>query len=93
LLIGVCYRTTSESLYARDIDKELRELIEELGDKHLILMGDFNYPDIDWDSQQCLPSASVDCQLFLESVEENYFKQHVQCATRKDAMLDLIFTD
>jgi len=35
----------------------------------------------------------VDCQLFLESVEENYFKQHVQCATRQDAMLDLIFTD
>ena len=29
--------------------------VEELGDRHFILMGDFNYPDIDRDGQQCLP--------------------------------------
>jgi len=40
VLVNWCDRTTSESLYARDIDKELRELIEEFSDKHFILMGD-----------------------------------------------------
>jgi len=39
--------------------KELRELVDELGDKHFMLMGDFNYPDIDWGGQQCPSSASV----------------------------------
>ena len=29
----------------------------------------------------------------MESVEGAYIKQHVQCHTRQDAILDLVFTD
>ena len=93
LLIGVCYRSTSDSLYVHDTGKELRDLMDELGGRHFMLMGDFNYPDIDWNHQQCSSSASEGTRLFLESIEGNYIKQHVQCATRQDAVLDLILTD
>jgi len=90
LLISVCYRSTSGSLYTQDTEKELSDLIDELSGKHFLLMGDFNYPGIDNSvHQMCLRVA--DC--FFESVEGAYIKQHVQCKTRQDAILDLVFTD
>jgi len=42
-----------------------------------MLMGDFSYPDIDWDHRQCSSYASEETSLFLESIESNYIKQHV----------------
>ena len=68
-------------------------MIDELSGKHFLLMGDFNYPGIDWVRQQCLSNVSEGGRLFLESVEGAYIKQHVQCHTRQDAILDLVFTD
>ena len=52
LKIGVVYRTTSKSLYNDNIDELMRTLIKEMSNQHFILMGDFNYPDIDWLQRQ-----------------------------------------
>ena len=68
----------------------MNELIEELQGKHVMLMGDFNYPDINWSS---LHSQSRNGQSFLDSVEDCFLTQHVQDSTRSDSMLDLVFTD
>ena len=60
LLISVCYRSTSGSLYTQYTEKELSDLIDELSGKHFLLMGDFNYPGIDNSvHQMCLRVA--DC--------------------------------
>lgn len=93
LLIGVCYKSTSESVYSLDAELEIRNLVDELSSKHFMLMGDFNYPEINWDSRQCTANASVGSKLFLDSVEDNFIKQHVRCPTRQNAVLDLILTD
>jgi len=47
LLIGVCYRTPNESISQKDNNKFLCDMIAELHGKPLLLMGDFNFPNVD----------------------------------------------
>ena len=90
LLIGVCYRTPTSSVFGPGNDDLLNDLIQEIGSKHHVLMGDFNYPDIDWSLHSCLPTASKDCRAFLDCLDDNFLSQHVTVPTRKDSILDLI---
>jgi len=53
-------------------------MTDEVQGKSVILMGDFNYPDIDWSSMQ--------------RQEENFWTQHVTEGTCNGALLDFIFT-
>jgi len=59
-------------------DDLLNDLIQELGSKHHVLMGDFNYPDID-----CMVTAflSTNCIQRLSSIpdclDDNFLSQHV----------------
>ena len=62
ILIGVCYRTSTPSVFGPGNYGLLCDLIQELSNKHHVLMGDFNYPDIDWSLHSCLPTASRDCR-------------------------------
>jgi len=50
LLIGVCYRTPTERIYDINLHDKLRDLVRQVADKNLVLMGDFNYRNIDWGS-------------------------------------------
>ena len=93
LLIGVCYRTPTTSIYDSNIDSLLRDLLNELNGKHFVLMGDFNYPGIDWQAKSCLPTASRETQLFLNCCEDNFYEQHVTATTRMKSILDLVLTD
>jgi len=93
LLIGVCYQTPTTSIYSNNIDISLRHLLNELAGKHFVLMGDFNYPDIDWNAKQCLSTASKETQLFWNCCEDNFFVQHVTAATRLKSILDLVISD
>ena len=89
LLIGVCYRLPNLQFSGKDNNNELCKMIEEVHGKSVILMGDFNFPDIDWSSMQ---GQSGDSQQFVNSVEENFWTQHVMEGTRNGALLDLVFT-
>ena len=93
LLIGVCYRTPTVSIYDNNIGILLRDLLNELTGKRFMLMGDFNYPDIDWNAKQCLPTASKETQLFLNCCEDNFYVQHITVETRLKSTLDLVITD
>ena len=93
LLIGVCYRTPTVSIYDNNIDILLRDLLNELSGKRFMLMGDFNYPDIDWNAKQCLPTASKETQYFLNCCEDNFYVQHITVETRLKSTLDLVITD
>ena len=51
LLIGIIYRSPSKR--SIEHNSKLRELLVETSNKgftHLLIMGDFNYPDIDWEN-------------------------------------------
>jgi hypothetical protein len=64
-------------------------VIVELHNKTIILMGDFNYPDVDWSTLQ---AATTESRLFVETLEECFLTQHVKEPTRNGSLLDLVIT-
>ena len=69
LSTGVCYRSPNAALFGKDNDLLPRDLINEIRGKPLLLMGNFNFPDIDWDSTP-MSNKFVDC------VDEAFLTQH-----------------
>ena len=59
----------------------LRELLIELKDDRVLLMGDFNYPGVDWMSGEC-KGASQEGTMFVECFEDNFYEQYVKEPTR-----------
>ena len=92
LFMGVCYRSANTELFEDGSHELLRQLLAEVGDKNVLIMGDLNYRGIEWDRLQLLPQANKECQQFLEAVEDNFYTQHVLTATRGDAILDVVLT-
>ena len=65
------YGSINTSLFTNngiDPETELKTLLDEIDSKH------FNYPDINWDTNQCSSTASP--KLFVECVENNHMAQH-----------------
>ena len=62
---------------------------------HLLIMGDFNYLDIDWENWS---SNDITSRKFIETVQDAYLFQHITKPTRhregqSSNCLDLIFTN
>ena len=81
VLIGICYRTPSERIYDFDIHSELRKMLHEVADSNFMLMGDFNYRNINWRSNVCESCVSVDTKMFMDCVQDSFLTQHVNCLT------------
>ena len=94
LLFGCVYRSPSSS---DENNMLLNEVIKKAGEQkmdQLLIVGDFNYRQIDWEL-----SASSDpkCQAFIDSCEDVFLCQHVRSPTRgrhgeQRSILDLILT-
>ena len=67
LFIGVCYRTPNDSIYQFDINESLSYMISEIAGKNFMLMGDFNYSNIDWHQHTCQGSENTPGSIFLVS--------------------------
>jgi exonuclease III len=96
LLIGVIYRSPSST----DLDNtNLLAMITEMVNEqssHLMIMGDFNYPGIDW--EKAVSSGSAVEQGFLDTYRDCFLWQHVTQPTRYRALqsaniLDLVMTN
>ena len=64
ITIGVCYRSQAAS------DEELNELykvIESASQGNVSIMGDFNYPKINWDTLDCDSSSMAFRDLILDN--------------------------
>jgi endonuclease/exonuclease/phosphatase family metal-dependent hydrolase len=79
-----------------DLDGLLRRLIHEVDHRHLLLIGDFNYGDIDWSSPGAEPATEAS-KLFLDCLDDCFLTQHVTKPTRTrisgKSVLDLVITD
>ena len=53
--------------------KEIIDYIKNIP-QNSILVGDFNYPDVDWSTLSCNSSHSQD---FLDTVNDSFLNQHV----------------
>ena len=68
LLVGCIYRSPSSDPVQST--SGLCNLLNEVNDfSHLLVCGDFNYPDINWTTNSCGNHCS---QLFLDAVQDKY---------------------
>ena len=89
LLLGLVYRSPS-SVNNSKLLEALQIISQQYGHTQLLLMGDFNFPDINWVLQQ---SYIIICQI----PQDSFLTKHVQEPTRnqldqRPSVLDLIIT-
>jgi len=85
LCIGVCYRSPDCSRKEwEDISKEIKKYTRT----PTLLMGDFNYRDINWETGE---SGRLG-EEFLDLVNDCFLFQHVNCPTRERNILDLVLS-
>ena len=97
LLAGVLYRSPSGS---NSNNEKLIGLIDEISDSnysHLLLMGDINYPKVNWDSWHVSAEDSREYK-FMKCLQDNFLFQHVNKPTRcrgtdTPSILDLVITN
>ena len=79
---------------------ELNQLLAGIPDmkefSHILIMGDFNFPKINWNTWTSIGDKSGES--FLESIRDSYLFQHVRDITRTRAncgpsTIDLLFTN
>ena len=101
LLCGCIYRSpTKEKAAIMESTKKVGEVISEAAERnysHLLICGDFNYPNIDWDYEYIEESTNI-ISPFIETVQKNFLHQHVLEATRfregeEPGLLDLVFSN
>ena len=99
LLIGCVYRSPNSS---QEDNNHLRELITKVTNmkySHLLIMGDFNFPGINWATWSTRSQNEDDEEYqFLESLRDGFLFQHVLQPTRvrgenEPSTLDLLLTN
>ena len=99
ILIAGIYRSPSSQ--EPEATKELCAFLELISGRHnseIVVVGDFNYPEIDWANSTSRAGPQHQSSIFLMGVQENLFFQHVTEGTRyRDGQvsntLDLIMTN
>ncbi len=95
--VGCVYRSPNSSDETNDkLCQSMRSFEEE--DNNLIIMGDFNHPEIDWINTLCQKDEEHQASVFLEAVRDGLLVQHIKEPTRWRAnqtpnTLDLLFTN
>ena len=87
VVLGVVYRRPGIS---EEEDNDLHQTIGLAAKQHrnLVIMGDFNYPNIQWGSRRTDKAGAK----FLELIDDCYLHQHVTEPTRYGNILDLVFS-
>ena len=72
--------------------------ISDMKSQHLLIVGDFNYPAIDWQSCVSTDTDGSESDQFTECLRDCFLTQHVEKPTRfrgtqKPSILDLILTN
>ncbi|RMC22466.1 hypothetical protein DUI87_00780 [Hirundo rustica rustica] len=88
ILLGVCYRPPNQE---EEVDSLFYKQLENVsGSSALVLVGDFNLPDICWELNTAEKRQS---RKFLECMEDNFWSQLVGELTRRRTMLHLFFAN
>jgi hypothetical protein len=94
ILFGNVYHSPNST---RVNHSKLREMIldcSKQGVEDIVIVGDFNMPDIDWESWNGRSEADV---LFIETLQDHFMHQHVDEPTifrfgQKPSLLDLVIS-
>jgi len=99
ILVGCVYRPPlAESGVNLEISKSIgyaSRLCKTDSSKHLLVAGDFNFPDIKWNQEGgfCTNKGRPSSLEFLNTLSKNFLTQHVLEPTFKSNTLDLVITD
>ncbi|GAB0206503.1 hypothetical protein GRJ2_003115900 [Grus japonensis] len=84
-VVGVYYRPPDQE---EEVDEAFyRQLEVASRSQALVLMGDFNCPDICWKGNRARHAQS---RRFLQSTDDNFLTQVVEEPTRRGVLLDLV---
>ena len=97
LTIGIVYRSPNST---RENSEELNNLISNASkiNRNLVIVGDFNFPEISWELETCNTRPDSAPALFLKTLKDNFLIQHQNEPTRYRAgqtsnLLDLVLTN
>ena len=82
-MLGICYRPPDTSV---DNDKEFYDLINRIDSKDIVLMGDFNFAELNWQSDSTIDRSHP----FVECLDNNFLSQLVNMPSRGTNYLDLV---
>ena len=68
-------------------DNKIFDSLRKRGNKRILVMGDFNYANIDWSE---LEAGGGNEEVFLDLINDLFLTQHVKQATRGNNILDLV---
>lgn len=98
MVIGCIYRSPQKSSEINN--NALNDLIIEATDRfrNLVIVGDFNFPEINWDSKDTNKPPSHPAARFLETCMDSFLHQCVSLPTRQrgqqePSLLDLVLTN
>jgi len=98
LLVGLCYRSPSSGSENDKLLELLTEVLRKGGYSNILIMGDFNYPAIDYLHNSVSATPNSVAAKFLETTQDLLLFQHVTEPTRvregqEPSTLDYVFTD
>ena len=99
LIFGVIYRSpNSTEEGALNMNKLISRISERFNGNSILLVGDFNYRDIDWKKDMSNTNDSHVASKFLDCVHENFLYQLVEEPTHQrgsqtPSLIDLILTN
>ncbi|KAK4812899.1 hypothetical protein QYF61_027293 [Mycteria americana] len=88
LTVGICYQPPNQDDKANE--PIFGSLKQASGQQNLVLMGNFNYPDICWKNNTAAHMSPIK---FLECIEDCFLIQMLDVPTRNEALLDLLLTN
>ncbi len=98
LIVGSVYRSPNSG---QDNNTELANMLKDIAKEHashLLIMGDLNFPRIDWINETSPASLDDPNTCFLELVRDNFLHQHIKENTHfrpgcQPSCIDLVFTN
>ena len=86
-VLGVYYRPPDHN---EEVDEALyRQVIAASQLQTLVIMGEFNYPDLCW---KTCSASHPQCRMLLQCIDDNLLMQMVDEPIRGGALLDLVLT-
>ena len=97
MLVGCLYRSPNSS------DGNNHQLLQLLNEANcmkysdILILGDFNFPHVNWELECAIPAGGSETAKFLDTVKNNFLIQHIRKPTRSRScstpnILDLVFT-
>lgn len=98
LLISLIYRRQDLPVSNAEKLNDLFEILAQRKATHKVVIGDFNYPQIDWHTESSTVSNDHIASKFLKASKDSFFYQHQITPTRhrvgqRANTLDLVFTN